>query len=146
MSAKNLLVDLTTLSPTSPGMALALAGNIAVGRPDNVEEAMEFITRNFSRRWADQFRISSMFCPSRCFIARHKTDGVVGFSGYDASGLGLFGPLGVSEKCRGLGIGRTLTLMALHDMKSVGYRYAVIWQAGRRPLPFYLKFLKCKEV
>ena len=49
----------------------------------------------------------------------------------------FFGPTGVSDSMRGLGIGKILLVACLHAMKEQGYAYAIIGNPG--PISFYAK-------
>ena len=66
---------------------------------------------------------------SKCFLA--VEDGkVVGFSCFDASAKGFFGPIGVDPAQRGRNIGAALLLRTLNAMREYGYAYAVIGWVG----------------
>ena len=55
---------------------------------------------------------------------------LAGFSCYDSSNKGMFGPMGVAPEFEGKGIGKALLLTALHAMWAENYAYAVIGWAG----------------
>lgn len=67
--------------------------------------------------------------PVTAFLAE-KDDEMLGFVCCDCAALNFFGPMGVHQKTRDTGIGRALTLAALHAMKEQGYGYAIIGWAG----------------
>lgn len=50
----------------------------------------------------------------------------IGFAVYNRMGRNEFGPIGVDEKFRGLGIGSVLLFRALSEMKLAGHRYSVV--------------------
>jgi len=81
--------------------------------------------------------------PMTCFIAIQEGQ-LIGFSCYDATALGFFGPTGVEESHRGKGTGKALLLAALLDMKLKGYGYAVIGSVG--PAEFYTKMVGAVEI
>jgi GNAT superfamily N-acetyltransferase len=63
--------------------------------------------------------------PPSCFVA--VQDGkLIGFSCYDTSCKGFFGPTGVHPSQRKRGIGTALPWLALKAMAEVGYGYAII--------------------
>ena len=62
---------------------------------------------------------------------------VIGFAAYECTRRGFFGPTGVSEAERGIGIGKLLLLASLWGMRELGYVYAVIGGVG--PAEFYQK-------
>lgn len=98
----------------------------------------EFITNEFGDGWACEAEKAIMMQPaSTCYIAV-KDGEVLGFACYDATAPDYYGPLGVSEKARGTGIGKALSLCCLNAMKWHGYGYA-IFNAG--PVDYYKKSL-----
>jgi GNAT superfamily N-acetyltransferase len=74
--------------------------------------------------------------PPTCFIATRNRE-LVGFACHEATARGFFGPTGVDESVRGLGIGRALLFACLNDQKAMGYAYTVIGDVG--PSEFYEK-------
>ncbi len=71
------------------------------------------------------------------WITEHFGEGreILGFAYYDATAKDFFGPTGVDEAARGLGVGRALLLATLKSMAANGYVYAIIGGAG--PVKFY---------
>ena len=74
--------------------------------------------------------------PITTFITRDKHKAIRGFASDDVTMFrGGFGPTGVDEKLRGLGIGKSLLLRCLLDMKQRGYpRCEIVWVG---PISFY---------
>ncbi len=72
--------------------------------------------------------------PVSCFIAERKGK-LIGFACYEATMRDFFGPTKVSEEYQGKGIGAILLLRCLHDMRNMGYAYAIIGGVG--PAEFY---------
>lgn len=94
--------------------------------------------KNFGKLWASECDVSFSNKPISCFVAYEKvTKEIVGFSCYDTTARGFFGPTGVLEKFRGKGIGKVLLVYCLKDMLNVGYAYAIIGDAG--PVEYYKK-------
>ena len=62
---------------------------------------------------------------------------MIGFACHEATCKCFFGPTGVDESFRGMGIGTHLLFACLQDMKNAGYAYAIIGGAG--PVEFYEK-------
>jgi len=81
--------------------------------------------------------------PPTCFLAVSGR-GLAGFGCYDATGLGMFGPIGVDETLRGGGVGTALMLACLHAMLARGYFYAVIGSVG--PKEFYARTVGAVEI
>lgn len=96
----------------------------------------EFITAGFGEGWANEYQKALFNSPPSCFIAV-KDKEVVGFACYDATALGYFGPVGVTESMRKTGIGKALTLRCMIAMREAGYGYAIIGWVG--PASFYTK-------
>lgn len=83
--------------------------------------------------------------PITCFIAVQSKK-IIGFSCYDATAKGFFGPMGVNESCRRKGVGRELLLRALFSMKESGYAYAVIGWVADNAIDFYKKTVNAIEI
>lgn len=95
-----------------------------------------WIAPRFSTGWVSEAQVAFSRDPNACLIA--VRDGkLLGFACYDAVALGFFGPTGVDEAARGLGIGRALLLRTLLAMRERGYGYAAIGWAG--PVDFYTR-------
>jgi GNAT superfamily N-acetyltransferase len=95
-----------------------------------------WVHHEFGQGWADECEAAFCRQPVSCFaaIVNNKP---VGFSCYDATCRGFFGPLGVHPEFRGKGTGKALLVAALHAMYNVGYAYAVVGAAG--PQTFFTK-------
>ena len=61
----------------------------------------------------------------------------MGFAVFDVSSRGFFGPTGVLEEYRGLGLGKVLLIKSLEALKELGFAYAIIGGVG--PVEFYQK-------
>ncbi len=85
--------------------------------------------QKFSQAWADECEIAFANSPISCFVA-YSHQKIVGFSCYNTTAPGFFGPTGVSENYRGKGIGKALLLEALYALKYAGHAYAFIGRAG----------------
>lgn len=95
-----------------------------------------WILTHFSTGWASEAQASFYRDPCACLIA--VRDGkLLGFACYDGATLGFFGPTGVAEAARGLGIGKALLIRTLLAMRERGYGYAAIGWVG--PADFYAK-------
>lgn len=86
---------------------------------------LEFVGKHYRKNWVGETRYALMQCPVKCFIAVQDKK-VIGFSCYDASALGYFGPIGMEPGLKGKGIGKALLLRTLYAMKEAGYGYAII--------------------
>lgn len=96
----------------------------------------QWVEKNFSLSWSSECDVALSKVPSTCFIAIKKNK-ILGFSCYDATAKGFFGPIGVLRKYRKYGIGRALLLKTLDQMRKDGYAYAIIGWAG--PIDFFKK-------
>lgn len=96
----------------------------------------EWVARHFDTGWADEFDVSFKHMPPSSFIAL-RDDRLVGFACYEVTARGFFGPTGVLESERGLGIGVALLKRSLRGLRELGYAYAIIGDAG--PVEFYVK-------
>ena len=105
-----------------------------------------YVRSNFSEAWANEFEKAMGNNPVSCFIAVNQEGKLVGFSCYDASYRNFFGPIGVSEECRGLHVGKELLLYALYAMRNEGYGYAIIGWSSEKNEPFYRKSSGAVEI
>ncbi|MCQ6559749.1 GNAT family N-acetyltransferase [Paenibacillus mendelii] len=96
----------------------------------------KWVEAHFGQGWRSECEVAISRQPVSCFIAV-KDGQLLGFACYDATCKGFFGPTGVDEQARGLGIGKRLFLETLRAMREDGYGYAVIGGAG--PTEFYAK-------
>ena len=111
---------------------------ITIRKPLGTENQVlaKWVQENFGGAWASETGAALSNRPVTCFVAV-KDNAIIGFGNYDATALGFFGPIGVSEQCRGQGTGKALLLACMLDMKLRGYGYAVIGMTDK--LDFYGK-------
>ncbi len=95
-----------------------------------------WVQEHFGMHWASECEVCFSRQPVSCFIAV-KDKEIVGFSCYEATNKNFYGPVGVLESQRSLGIGKGLLIACLHSMRDMGYAYAIIGGAG--PTGFYEK-------
>ncbi|MEM1296932.1 MAG: GNAT family N-acetyltransferase [Verrucomicrobiota bacterium] len=87
--------------------------------------AMSWVQTHFTPGWAQEVASSFSTQPVRCFLAIEK-DQLLGFSCFNTTFQGFFGPIGVRKEARGRGIGTALTIRALHAMHEEGFAYGII--------------------
>lgn len=134
----DMLVRLYDL-PDHGGLVADLAAQgVTIRRvlPPETHLIAEWARVNFSPLWQSECTRAVNNWPISCFIATENGT-ILGFSCYDATCRGFFGPTGVAETARGRGIGKALLWVALHAMWEVGYAYAIIGGVG--PAEFYNK-------
>lgn len=95
-----------------------------------------FVKTHFSEKWVSEVEVSMTRQPIACFIATRDKE-ILGFACYDTTQRGFFGPTGVSENARGLGLGKALLFKSLEALRDIGYAYAIIGGVG--PKEFYAK-------
>ena len=134
----DLLVKLYELPLSFEALAAAAQDGVIIRKPIGPEKRLisDWVLEHFSEAWASEFEVTMGRLPFTSFIATEQGE-LIGFACYDATGLGLFGPMGVRQDRRGRGVGRALLLACLMEMKLKGYAYAIIGQAG--PVGFYRK-------
>lgn len=102
-----------------------------------------FARTHFSEKWVSEVEVALTRQPVACFIAtRDKT--ILGFACYDTTLRGFFGPTGVAENARGLGLGKALLFKSLEALRDGGYAYAIIGGVG--PRDFYAKTCGAIEI
>lgn len=141
----DMLVKLYDLPPLEPHLERARAAGIDVRRalPPEKHHILAWVRAHFHEYWASEADVACSAKPPTCFIAT-RDGALAGFACYDATGLGLFGPIGVDEALRGSGIGAALLLACLHAMAARGYFYAVIGGVG--PKEFYARIAGAVEI
>lgn len=95
-----------------------------------------FVRANFSEKWVSEVEVAMTRQPVACFIAT-KDKEILGFACYDTTLRGFFGPTGVLESARNLGLGKALVMRSLEALREIGYAYAIIGGVG--PKEFYEK-------
>lgn len=141
----DMLVRLYALPDGSAARA-ALAEQGVLIRPCQPFErhiVADWVRRNFSERWVDEFKVAMGHQPIGCLIATQAKH-VVGFICCDTTARGFIGPMGVAPEARGSGVGRSLLLAAAEQMRALGYAYAVIGGVG--PKEFYAKCVGATEI
>ncbi len=109
--------------------------------PTDLTPVRQFALEHFSQGWADEAAVSMV--NNGCFIAV-KDQKIQGFACIEAM-RGYFGPIGVAEAMRGLGVGRALLLRGLCAMREMGYAYAIIGWVDDA-LMFYKKTVNAIEI
>ena len=95
-----------------------------------------FAREHFSEKWVSEVEVALTRQPVACFIATRDKQ-ILGFACFDTTQRGFFGPTGVLESARGLGLGKALLLKSLEALREIGYAYAIIGGVG--PREFYAK-------
>ena len=135
----DLLVKLYALEPNpelDARVAKARRHLFAARWRRNFNIVTEWVGEKFDAGWASETAVAFARQPPSCFVAT-RAGKVIGFACHDATARGFFGPTGVDEAARGLGVGHALLLACLLDMRMRGYAYGIIGGAG--PIEFYAK-------
>ena len=103
----------------------------------------EFARANFSPKWVSEVEVAMSRQPIACFIATRDKK-ILGFACYETTQRGFFGPTGVSESARGLGLGKALLFKSLEGLRELGYAYGIIGGVG--PKEFYAKTCGAIEI
>ncbi|MDR2703984.1 MAG: GNAT family N-acetyltransferase [Cellulomonadaceae bacterium] len=98
------------------------------------KKILDFVSANFNRSasWMAETEMGLHQSPPTVFVAS-KGQQIVGFSCYNTTGKGFFGPVGVDPAFRGLNLGKELLLVGLDGLKNDGYAYGIIgWVSGTK--------------
>jgi GNAT superfamily N-acetyltransferase len=128
-------------APENDELADWSAGEVQIKQAHPAEKHMvlDFIRQNFdSPGWVDECERAFAHDPVSCFIGV-KDGEILGFSCWDVTAKGFFGPMGVTARRRKYGVGSALLKRALFAMKEYGYAYAVIGWSADDAIPFYQK-------
>lgn len=140
------LVKLYELPSSETAIKKAAEHGITIHRAMGLDrdKILDFVKRNFSAAWIGECSLALSSQPTTCYIAVQNKK-VVGFACFDATAKGFFGPTGVLEECRGIGVGTALLYKTLEAMWEAGYGYAAIgWVTDA--LNFYKKTLDLLEI
>lgn len=141
----DMLVKLYDLPALEPHLERARAAGVEIRRalPPEKHHVLAWVREHFYEAWASEVDVACSAKPPTCFLAARDGE-LLGFSCYDATGLGMFGPIGVDETARGGGVGAALLVACLHAMAVRGYFYAVIGGIG--PAEFYARTVGAVEI
>ena len=132
----DMLVRLYDLPDVGPARSSLATEGIAIRRcaPYERHIVADWVGRTFSPKWVSEFKIAMSRQPAACIIATCG-HAVIGFACYDVTARGFLGPMGVAPDTRQHGLGKTLLVTALEQLRAQGYAYAVIGGVG--PEEFY---------
>ena len=141
----DMLIKLYDLDDEWGFIAGQKAHGIIIRKPIGPEKnlLLDWVTDNFSAGWAAEADVAISNTPRSCFVAV-KASKIIGFACYDATALGLFGPIGVAKSYRGKGTGIALLNACLLDMKLKGYGYAIVGDVNAPE--FYQKTVGAFEI
>jgi len=124
---------LIRLHDTALGARPATAAHVALRKPLGTEHdlVVAWVAQHFGAGWASEARAALINRPITLYIATQgEPAAMLGFCAYDATARGFVGPIGVTERARGSGVGAALLWACLHDMRTMGYAYAVAGAVG----------------
>lgn len=139
-----MLVDLHGVSFETPTEAVTLAacGVDLVNRQGASSDEAVWVKRNFRGRWHEESAAGwNWFAQGPAALAGFAAYGqhTIKFwwlqRWWDRSDVGIFGPMGVSKKLRGMGLGLVLARRALGSLQAMGFAHALIPAVG--PVGFY---------
>ena len=141
----DMLVRLYDLPDSSGVYEEVRSRGVVLRRPKAYERHIvaDWVGEHFSPKWVSEAKVAFGRVPVSAFVATKDRE-VLGFSCYEVTCKGYFGPTGVMESERGSGLGKALLFMALEAMRSEGHAYAVIGGVG--PREFYEKACGAFEI
>lgn len=134
----DMLVNLLHLPEVNSSIRQLQEQEIMIRRPIAPEQSIvtKWVRDHFSEGWASEVMVSFHHQPVSCFVAQRNNQ-ILGFACYEATCKNYFGPTGVLEEARGLGLGKILLVRSLEALRELGYAYAIIGGVG--PVEFYKK-------
>lgn len=141
----DLLVKLYDLPKATPDIQTLTAQGITIRTVMAYErhQLIEWVKDNFSQGWASECEVAFSHQPISCHIAT-EAGKIIGFACFECTCKNFFGPMGVLENKRGVGVGKALLLSSLHAMAASGYAYAIIGDASSNE--FYTKTLNAMAI
>ncbi|MCU7907178.1 MAG: GNAT family N-acetyltransferase [Candidatus Thiodiazotropha sp. (ex Epidulcina cf. delphinae)] len=145
MANNDMLIKLYELDFDWGSIHEQIGNDVTIRKPIGPDrpQLLSWAEMHFPALWVGELQHALANTPCSCFVAQRDSS-LLGFACYDATALGYFGPLGVVENSRGMGIGRSLTKACLLDMRLKGYGYAVVGMAGSADL--YRKIAGAVEI
>ena len=116
----DMLVKLYELPDSSAVYKALEEKGIRIIRPmtPNKYKVHDFVVKHFHEGWANEIDTAFTRFPVSCFIAYDtNSKEILGFAGYDCTYKAYFGPTGVDEAKRGLGIGKALLLRCMEALR-----------------------------
>jgi ribosomal protein S18 acetylase RimI-like enzyme len=141
----DMLVRLYDLPDTTALYEEVAANGVTLRRARAFEKhtVAEFAKTHFSPKWVSEVEVALTRQPVACFIATREKQ-ILGFACFDTTQRGFFGPTGVAENARGLGLGKALLMKSLEALREIGFAYAIIGGVG--PKEFYAKACGAIEI
>jgi hypothetical protein len=141
----DMLVRLYDLPEAAPVYIKLQKSGVTLRRARAFERhtVVAFVRAHFSEKWVSEVEVALSRQPITCFIATRDKQ-ILGFACYETTMRGFFGPTGVLESERGLGLGKALLFKALEGLRDLGYAYAIIGGVG--PKEFYAKTCGAIEI
>lgn len=137
-----LIFNLTTPLEAINKMPELEKGGYHFGRVKSSDfvETYNFVKIQFPHStWCEEVKYSFTLNPPTTFIAKDANKNIVGWATHSQFFPGSFGPTGVKESLRGKGIGTTLFLWCLWDIKQKGLDTCeIMWVVGDT-IKFYSK-------
>jgi len=142
---QDMLVRLLHLPDITEETKLLASDGIIVRRPIAPEKSLlvSWVGRNFSQFWASEVDVAFSSIPATCYVAQ-KDGEIIGFSCYNTTAKGFFGPTGVAERARSKGVGKILLIKALAALKASGHVYGIIGGVG--PAEYYKKVVQAEII
>lgn len=136
----DMLVKLYELPECQEAQKKLEAQGILIRRPIAPEKTaiVSWVREHFGDYWASECDVAFSRTPVTCYVATKEKE-ILGFACYDVTCKSFFGPTGVDESTRGLGIGKVLLIKSMEGLRELGYGYGIIGDAG--PVDFYKKLL-----
>lgn len=141
----DMLVRLYALPPSDEIYRRVEADGVMLRRPGAYERHLVagWTGARFSPKWESEVHVAFSRQPVSCFIATRDRE-IIGFSCYDTTARGFFGPTGVAESARGSGVGTALLFKALEALREGGHAYAIIGGVG--PKEYYARACGATEI
>ena len=140
----DMLVRLYDLPDSAALYAEVAASGVTLRRARAFEKhTVAAFARTFSEKWASEVEVALSRQPVACFIATREKR-ILGFACYDTTMRGFFGPTGVAQEARGMGLGKALLFKSLEALRETGHAYAIIGGVG--PREFYEKVCGAIEI
>ena len=127
----DMLFQLNRLPSLEDCLERAAASKISIRRAMAYEHhtVIAWVEQAFGPLWSSECAVAFGRQPIGCHIAI-QSQVLCGFCCVESTYRNFLGPIGVISQMRNRGIGRTLVVTVLHEMRHRGYAYAIVGDVG----------------
>ncbi|MBT8342027.1 MAG: GNAT family N-acetyltransferase [Desulfatitalea sp.] len=127
----DMLVKLYALPALDAAVGVAASRGVMIRRAMAFEQddLLRWVSKKFNPLWVQESRTAFGRSPIGLYLAVCHQE-IAGFCCLDTTFVNFVGPIGIAVDQRAKGVGRALLLTCLYELKSCGFAYGIIGNAG----------------